>query len=143
MLLVILYFLFYLSLCWCFFFFKQKTAYELRISDWSSDVCSSDLSSLWKLQPQRPLMRMVAPPLDHSWMWSTWGRCGISSQVGCQHVRFSSCNARRSAPRKNRRCAPTSITRDLPSKTMRSTSAPVSHLAAAPGVSLVRFQSSL
>src|SRR3546814_2677598 len=39
-------------LCYCviclvfyyiFFFFKQKTAYELRISDWSSDVCSSDL----------------------------------------------------------------------------------------------------
>src|SRR3546814_5126177 len=27
-----------------FFFFKQKTAYELRISDWSSDVCSSDLN---------------------------------------------------------------------------------------------------
>src|SRR3546814_1131041 len=29
-----------------FFFFKQKTAYELRISDWSSDVCSSDLSGM-------------------------------------------------------------------------------------------------
>src|SRR3546814_10448443 len=29
--------------CFHFFFFKQKTAYELRISDWSSDVCSSDL----------------------------------------------------------------------------------------------------
>src|SRR3546814_3899921 len=28
-----------------FFFFKQKTAYELRISDWSSDVCSSDLGN--------------------------------------------------------------------------------------------------
>src|SRR3546814_7516241 len=28
-----------------FFFFKQKTAYEMRISDWSSDVCSSDLPS--------------------------------------------------------------------------------------------------
>src|SRR3546814_8932175 len=27
----------------CMFFFKQKTAYEMRISDWSSDVCSSDL----------------------------------------------------------------------------------------------------
>src|SRR3546814_9552319 len=27
----------------CFFFFKQKTAYEMRIRDWSSDVCSSDL----------------------------------------------------------------------------------------------------
>src|SRR3546814_20173932 len=33
-------------MCWSvfvFFFFKQKTAYEMRISDWSSDVCSSDL----------------------------------------------------------------------------------------------------
>src|SRR3546814_2194739 len=29
----------------CVFFFKQKTAYEMRISDWSSDVCSSDLVS--------------------------------------------------------------------------------------------------
>src|SRR3546814_8481257 len=38
-------------LCVCllyfdFFFFKQKTAYEMRISDWSSDVCSSDLTVL-------------------------------------------------------------------------------------------------
>src|SRR3546814_10378464 len=34
------------AVCFCFFFFvfKQKTAYEMRISDWSSDVCSSDLS---------------------------------------------------------------------------------------------------
>src|SRR3546814_7226231 len=31
---------------WFFFFFKQKTAYEMRISDWSSDVCSSDLLNL-------------------------------------------------------------------------------------------------
>src|SRR3546814_21144731 len=31
--------------CFYFFFFKQKTAYEMRISDWSSDVCSSDLQS--------------------------------------------------------------------------------------------------
>src|SRR3546814_8459070 len=30
-----------------FFFFKQKTAYEMRISDWSSDVCSSDLQILY------------------------------------------------------------------------------------------------
>src|SRR3546814_20347082 len=34
-------------MCLCyFFFFKQKTAYDMRISDWSSDVCSSDLPSL-------------------------------------------------------------------------------------------------
>src|SRR3546814_3115443 len=32
-----------MSIC-CFVFFKQSTAYELRISDWSSDVCSSDLA---------------------------------------------------------------------------------------------------
>src|SRR3546814_3220330 len=30
-----------------FVFFKQKTAYDMRISDWSSDVCSSDLSYSW------------------------------------------------------------------------------------------------
>src|SRR3546814_4227603 len=30
----------------CFFLFQQKTAYEMRISDWSSDVCSSDLDLL-------------------------------------------------------------------------------------------------
>src|SRR3546814_1793935 len=35
------FFVFYFCL---FFFFKQKTAYEMRISDWSSDVCSSDLT---------------------------------------------------------------------------------------------------
>src|SRR3546814_2244326 len=40
------------SLCWglcvfvSFFFFKQKTAYEMRISDWRSDVCSSDLVAI-------------------------------------------------------------------------------------------------
>src|SRR3546814_7116831 len=34
-----------MSMC-DFFFFKQKTAYEMRISDWSSDVCSSDLAHI-------------------------------------------------------------------------------------------------
>src|SRR3546814_3720708 len=38
-------------LCFFFFFFKQKTAYEMRISDWSSDVCSSDLEA--RLHPER------------------------------------------------------------------------------------------
>src|SRR3546814_10395984 len=33
------------------FFFKQKTAYEMRISDWSSDVCSSDLIAVSGLNP--------------------------------------------------------------------------------------------
>src|SRR3546814_2825749 len=34
-------------LCCFFFFFKHKTAYEMRISDWSSDVCSSDLGYIY------------------------------------------------------------------------------------------------
>src|SRR3546814_4499138 len=37
--------LLFASLVLSFFFFKQKTAYEMRISDWSSDVCSSDLAA--------------------------------------------------------------------------------------------------
>src|SRR3546814_9129698 len=35
------------------FFFKQKTAYEMRISDWSSDVCSSDLKVSYKMATYR------------------------------------------------------------------------------------------
>src|SRR3546814_13576166 len=38
--------IFIFSIVCFFFFFKQKTAYEMRISDWSSDVCSSDLRRL-------------------------------------------------------------------------------------------------
>src|SRR3546814_6826748 len=63
----------YNSICWCilcsysvslvvfilfFFFFKQKTAYEMRISDWSSDVCSSDLT---QGQGRGGLSRRVGP----------------------------------------------------------------------------------
>src|SRR3546814_19679608 len=62
------------SLFACFFFFKQKTAYELRISDWSSDVCSSDLEQLRhrveslrtpqppRLAPRQPPRRQPQPP---------------------------------------------------------------------------------
>src|SRR3546814_4861099 len=39
-----------LLLFYVFFFFKQKTAYEMRISDWSSDVCSSDLYIVSQIQ---------------------------------------------------------------------------------------------
>src|SRR3546814_7185065 len=40
--------------CFFFFFFKQKTAYEMRISDWSSDVCSSDLALAQVVEFMRP-----------------------------------------------------------------------------------------
>src|SRR3546814_11640334 len=45
----------------CFFFFKQKAAYEMRISDWSSDVCSSDLSSVAAPTIAPPTAPMAAP----------------------------------------------------------------------------------
>src|SRR3546814_16398627 len=42
----------------CIFVFKQKTAYEMRISDWSSDVCSSDLGPAGEVAPgAQPLCR--------------------------------------------------------------------------------------
>src|SRR3546814_17960524 len=45
-----------------FFFFKQKTAYEMRISDWSSDVCSSDLR---QLQTQQHEDHAIEHVFDH------------------------------------------------------------------------------
>src|SRR3546814_6415515 len=50
-------------MCYVFFFFKQKTAYEMRISDWSSDVCSSDLARLLKpLAADYDLVLLDGPP---------------------------------------------------------------------------------
>src|SRR3546814_9929088 len=45
------------------FFFKQKTAYEMRISDWSSDVCSSDLTSGISVHPQYRYAENQAPAI--------------------------------------------------------------------------------
>src|SRR3546814_3161343 len=47
-----------MCLCYAFFFFKQKTAYEMRISDWSSDVCSSDLKAV-RLQIVRRVDQLI------------------------------------------------------------------------------------
>src|SRR3546814_3446120 len=44
-----------------FFFFKQKTAYEMRISDWSSDVCSSDLTCVGDPLERHALLRQGHP----------------------------------------------------------------------------------
>src|SRR3546814_3085493 len=47
------------------FFFKQKTAYEMRISDWSSDVCSSDLPPPGRNQPPHQDGRAVGAAGNH------------------------------------------------------------------------------
>src|SRR3546814_1995857 len=48
--------------CFFFCFFKQKTAYDMRISDWSSDVCSSDLMLSFK---SKSLSRQKSSPAQH------------------------------------------------------------------------------
>src|SRR3546814_4077767 len=60
------------------FFFKQKTAYEMRISDWSSDVCSSDLTFL---SPKQTLGRKAREALIAFWLPS--GGRVLSRGDGC------------------------------------------------------------
>src|SRR3546814_5704622 len=55
-----------------FFFFKQKTAYEMRISDWSSDVCSSDLRTAWARA-----VSIFAASAGVTGMVGTCGTCGV------------------------------------------------------------------
>src|SRR3546814_3615069 len=78
------------------FFYKQKTAYELRISDWSSDVCSSDLQTgelrgieALYLQP-RLQHTSLAPAADESDVGRVGGECsaqciGIALALRCHH----------------------------------------------------------
>src|SRR3546814_16015487 len=58
-----------------FFFFKQKTAYEMRISDWSSDVCSSDLAKYFPPETKAAmdiLVKNVLAALDTRITNLTW-----------------------------------------------------------------------
>src|SRR3546814_2605509 len=73
----------------CFFFFKQKTAYEMRISDWSSDVCSSDLPAIDSDRGQLPLIFPVLLGL-----WAAGLGCARSEErrVGTECV--STCRSR-------------------------------------------------
>src|SRR3546814_3955721 len=61
------------------FFFKQKTEYEMRISDWSSDVCSSDLLLL-----DAPALAEIAPDLRHRRVGHRDGRGAGEARGGKQ-----------------------------------------------------------
>src|SRR3546814_5601680 len=68
--------------------FKQQTAYELRISDWSSDVCSSDLASAIPLC--RTMARTRNSVLLQKAQFRTWIARGIvaGQSVGAGHIRW-------------------------------------------------------
>src|SRR3546814_6707148 len=90
-----------------FFFFKQKTAYELRISDWGSDVCSSDLLDIFQAAipkatlaripcrprpPSRnnnPNRRLLTEPPSRSWL-AEFRETGFLSGLSSFAVRFLS-----------------------------------------------------
>src|SRR3546814_16854047 len=78
---------------WVFFFFKQKTAYEMRISDWSSDVCSSDLEENGTQRLPRPSLaptfRSSSRVITMSVAEVIWANCGFDSnwmRRGCTGV---------------------------------------------------------
>src|SRR3546814_12443002 len=67
-----------------FFFFKQKTAYEMRISDWSSDVCSSDLDQHHRgLSLQEPCAWRSAE--RHLVQQVVYFSCGLPMMPGSVH----------------------------------------------------------
>src|SRR3546814_3100311 len=63
-----------------FFFFKQKTAYEMRISDWSSDVCSSDLADATHVAGRMLSQRLAIGP-SHARDVETWVDAGLATRV--------------------------------------------------------------
>src|SRR3546814_10201320 len=78
-----------------FFFFKQKTAYEMRISDWSSDVCSSDLIPFLRVAREQTVLARLALRLRglpwHHKCQSPWHR-SEERRVGKECV--STCRSR-------------------------------------------------
>src|SRR3546814_16901669 len=79
----------------CFFFFKQKAAYEMRISDWSSEVCSSDLTRAGQAAAVAALgdEEFVAHSREHNATWRAW-LAGELESLGNHGVRVvpSACN---------------------------------------------------
>src|SRR3546814_10530392 len=71
-----------------FFFFKQKTAYEMRISDWSSDVCSSDLKGDNRLINLREVTRQENSRNRPRRSDNTTGITGVSFSNGKWRARI-------------------------------------------------------
>src|SRR3546814_1369888 len=83
-----------------FFFFKQKTAYEMRISDWSSDVCSSDLRRLGSGRNREIVGRHLAARHQRN---PLWGRQGQADRADRAADRRQEAPDPRGCPRRKRR----------------------------------------
>src|SRR3546814_9735902 len=73
-----------------FFFFKEKTAYDMRISDWSSDVCSSDLPRHRRVAPDVHTVRS-AQQLDGLHLLGRMNTCDGSAKIGSASCRERVC----------------------------------------------------
>src|SRR3546814_7938233 len=90
-----------------FFFFKQKTAYEMRISDWSSDVCSSDLEPLGGALRLIAMGEKVFPSqiadslLDPAWRTSlsSWCTGGEGHNLSAREIEILRCQIGRASCR--------------------------------------------
>src|SRR3546814_10701125 len=71
--------------CFLFFFFKKKTAYEMRISDWSSDVCSSDLARAVRAKAAAPDRAGQAPESPSSHRRRTPRHAPVGSDTAQAH----------------------------------------------------------
>src|SRR3546814_6853928 len=92
-------FLFGSMMC-IFFFFKQKTAYEMRISDWSSDVCSSDLNRTVHINARDTLIRAFPMHKLVIWALDNSGIFGIFGIFLAQRVDFNTAKNLRSEERR-------------------------------------------
>src|SRR3546814_10272912 len=71
-----------------FFFFKQKTAYEMRISDWSSDVCSSDLVAE-HVSRDTLLITEFCDTQDDRGLYRKYSAFNVGGRIIPRHLHFS------------------------------------------------------
>src|SRR3546814_8662539 len=77
-----------------FFFFKQKTAYEMRISDWSSDVCSSDLGCHLRVERFQLLALLVGQEMVGQFRLLPRSSVSPMDRHFCQEIGRASCRER-------------------------------------------------
>src|SRR3546814_1624267 len=104
------------------FFFKQKTAYEMRISDWSSDVCSSDLKAvgareLWD-KVAHAAWACADPGVQYDTTINDWHTCPAGGRINasnpCSEYMFLDDTARSEERRVGKECVSTCRSRWSP-----------------------------